>query len=147
MAAATSNREVVERATQALARRDFAALRVVTQPDIAIEWPQSGERIRGLENMIAGIQNYPGGMPTLEDARVIGAEDRWVMTPAFTVLRVEGSGDVYTTVARLTYQNGEVWHLVGISELRNGKIAKQTQFFAAPFEAPEWRSQWVERMD
>ncbi len=129
MAAPTSNREVVERATQALGERDFAVLRELTQPDIVIEWPQSGERIRGLENAIAGIQNYPGGMPTLEDARVIGAEDRWVMTPSFTVLRVEGSGDVYTTVARLTYQNGEVWHLVGIFEIRDGKIAAWRDYF------------------
>ena len=31
-------------------------------------------------------------------------------------------------------------------ELRDGKISKQTTFFAQEFEAPAWRARWVERM-
>jgi hypothetical protein len=29
--------------------------------------------------------------------------------------------------------------------LRDGKIWRDTRYYAEPFEAPEWRAQWVER--
>jgi hypothetical protein len=29
-------------------------------------------------------------------------------------------------------------------EFRNGKVVHETQYFADPFEAPAWRSQWVQ---
>jgi hypothetical protein len=29
---------------------------------------------------------------------------------------------------------------------RNGKVVHETQYFADPFEAPAWRSQWVEHI-
>jgi hypothetical protein len=31
-------------------------------------------------------------------------------------------------------------------EFREGKVVHETQYFADSFEAPAWRSQWVERM-
>jgi hypothetical protein len=31
-------------------------------------------------------------------------------------------------------------------QVRDGKIYRETAYFAAPFEAPEWRAPWVERM-
>jgi hypothetical protein len=36
--------------------------------------------------------------------------------------------------------------MTSIVEFRDGQIIKQTDYFASPFEAPAWRSQWVERM-
>ena len=33
-----------------------------------------------------------------------------------------------------------------IIELRDGKVARETDYYAQPFQAPEWRAQWVERM-
>jgi hypothetical protein len=32
-------------------------------------------------------------------------------------------------------------------EFRDGKVARETQYFADPFEASAWRRPWVERMD
>jgi hypothetical protein len=32
-------------------------------------------------------------------------------------------------------------------EFRDGKVARETQYFADPFEAAAWRAQWVERID
>jgi hypothetical protein len=37
--------------------------------------------------------------------------------------------------------------MTSIVEFRDGQIAKQTDYFATPFEAPAWRSQWVERTE
>jgi hypothetical protein len=45
----------------------------------------------------------------------------------------------------ITY-TGEPVHTVSIMELRDGKVARETHYFAEPFDAPEWRAQWVERM-
>ena len=69
-----------------------------------------------------------------------------MLTPTFAPLRIEGSGDVYTYVGAVTYANGETWQMIQIIELRQGKIAKTTSWYAAPFEAPEWRARFVERV-
>ena len=34
-----------------------------------------------------------------------------------------------------------------ILEFRNDKVSRQTEYFAAPFPAAEWRSQWVEKIE
>jgi len=31
-------------------------------------------------------------------------------------------------------------------EFRSGKVVHETQYFADPFAAPEWRSRWVEKI-
>ena len=56
------------------------------------------ERTRGKANYLALVRNYPGGVGTVEpkSARLVGAEDRWVLTPMFTQLRIEGSGERFT---------------------------------------------------
>jgi hypothetical protein len=33
---------------------------------------------------------------------------------------------------------------VSIMEFRNGKVVHETQYFSDHFEAPAWRSQWVQ---
>ena len=69
------------------------------------------------------------------------------MTPSYTLLRVTGTGDHYTTEQLVHYPNREQWHAIGIFEFRDGKVAKLTNYFAAPFPPAEWRSQWVETME
>jgi hypothetical protein len=31
-------------------------------------------------------------------------------------------------------------------EFRDGKVVYETQYFADPFEAPAWRSKWVQQV-
>jgi hypothetical protein len=33
-----------------------------------------------------------------------------------------------------------------ILELKGGKVWRDARYYAEPFEAPEWRAKWVERM-
>jgi hypothetical protein len=47
----------------------------------------------------------------------------------------------------IDYGDGRVLDFVFISELRDGKMWRDRWYFAEPFEALEWRSQWVERME
>ena len=56
-----------------------------------------------------------------------------------------GAGDRFAVAGQITYPNGETWHIVSLIELRDGKIAKITDYFGAPFEAPAWREPYVEK--
>jgi hypothetical protein len=97
-------------------------------PDFVQEWPQSGERIRGAANALAINRNFPGGMPS--------------MTQRGTVV----AGDLAVMQTELTYADGSRYVGVSLMEFRDGLIVKETDYFAEPFAAPQWRAQWVERM-
>jgi len=140
-----TNREVVQQFVDALVARDLDAQAQVCAPDMVTDYPQSGERFRGWANIRAVAENYPGGLPKDVSGKVIGSEDKWVLGPSFNVLRIEGTGDVYTIIASATYPDGLTWQVMSLIELRNGKVAKTTELYAAPFDAPEWRSRWAER--
>ena|SRR6266478_2007490 len=142
-----SNREVVDRYARAAVERDADTLDQLRHPDYVSEYPQSGERIRGPRNARAILDNYPGGVPPAANVLVKGSEDQWVATPVGTLLRIIGTGDVYTALFTAVYPgDARPWHMMGIFELRDSKVAKETIVFGAPFDPPAWRSKWVERM-
>jgi hypothetical protein len=58
-----------------------------------------------------------------------------------------GGGDVFVVEGTIDYGDGIPVSYVGIGELRDGKIARTTSYFANPFEAPAWRADIVERME
>jgi hypothetical protein len=102
--------------------------------DYVLEMPQSGERIRGRENMRAFQDAYPtepsdSRMLRIRLRRVLVSEGLWV---------AEGVAD---------YPDGRTLNVVIISELKDGRMWRDRWYFAEPFEAPEWRSRWVEQMD
>jgi hypothetical protein len=140
-----SGRAIVEAYGRAIEAKDFDAQEALLADDFVDEMPQSGERIRGKANAMAIARSYPGGVGTVSATRLIGSDDKWVLSPTFNVLRIEGSGDVYTYVGTVTYPSGETWQLIAIVELREGKIARSTSWYAAPFPAPDWRGPFVER--
>ena len=142
-----SNREIVDEFVRAIEAKDIDAQCALLADDFVDEMPQSGERTRGRENYRKIFENYPGGIgtTTAEGRRIIGSEDRWVITPAFNSLRIEGSGDTYTYVGRVRYADGSDWQMIAIVQLRDGKIVRSTTWYAAPFEAPDWRTGFVER--
>lgn len=143
-----SGRAVVEAFIRAVEAKDFDGQAALLADDYVDEMPQSGERTRGKANVRAIIDHYPGGVGTVEGpGHLAGADDRYVMTPSFSILRIEGSGDTFTYSGTVRYANGDLWHLVSIVEVRDGKIAKTTTYYAAPFPAPAWRAPYVERME
>ena len=100
----------------------------VRHQDYTMEMPQSGERFRGRENMRAFQEAYPNP-PNIQLRRVVVREGLWV---------AEGVND---------YGGGQVFTIVAIIELREGKMWRDTRYYGEPFEAPEWRAQWVEQME
>jgi hypothetical protein len=99
--------------------------------DVIQEWPQSGERIRGRANAKAINDNYPA---------MTG------MTPKLSLRRISGEGAHWVVEGTIDYGDGTPVSYVGVTELRDGRIAAVTEYFANPFDAPAWRQQWVERM-
>jgi SnoaL-like protein len=140
-----TNEECVRQYAAASAAHDVAELGGLRHPDWMVSWPQSGERVHGNVAFAEIIANYPGGAPTAEVKRIVGAEDQWVVTPGNTVLKVVGSGDFWWSEWRLSYPNGEVYLVIDLLELRDGLVYRETVYWAAPFEAPDWRAPWVER--
>jgi hypothetical protein len=144
MAGRLTNEEVVRQYAAASAANDAATLARLRHPDWMVEWPQSGERVHGHESWAEIIRHYPGGAPRAELTRVVGTEDRWVVTASNTVARAAGSGDYWWTEWRMTYPDGQTYLVVALLELRDGTIFRETVYWAAPFEAAEWRAPWVE---
>ena len=99
--------------------------------DYAMEMPQSGECIKGRENMRQFQEAFAdhSNPPTIRLRRVVVRKGLWIL---------EGVND---------YGEGQVFTVVAIFELRDGKVWRDTRYYAEPFEAPEWRAQLVERME
>jgi ketosteroid isomerase-like protein len=147
MPAEDTDRELIARYVQALHDQDFETIARLQHPDFVEDYPQSGERIQGRANFRSILEHYPGGLQGDADAsddRVVGGDDRWLMTPTFTMVRVNGAGDVHTAIVKLRYPDGSTWFMVALLELRDGMIARATTFFAPFFDPPEWRSEWME---
>jgi ketosteroid isomerase-like protein len=123
----SGNRAAVQALVAAINARDLEALDQVFTADVVIEWPQSGERIRGEKNR----REIYGRFPSL---------------PTVTPRRVTGSGDVWVLEAGLDYGDGDAYQSVFILEMRDSRIAKETGYWSKPFPAPEWRASWVERI-
>jgi SnoaL-like domain len=120
-------RAALERHWTASAAGNQDAEHEIYHDDAIVEYPQSGERIRGRHNVQALRSQHP--------ARPSG----------FVVRRMLGEGNVWVTEYVITY-DGRPVHTVSIMEFRGGKVARETQYFADPFEPPAWRAQWVEVM-
>ena len=118
-------RTALDRHWAASAAGDLAAEHDIYRDDSICDYPQSGERIRGRANLQALRGHHPS-------------------KPAgFTVKRIVGNNDLWVTEYTITY-DGRPVNTVSIMEFRDGKVFHETQYFADPFEAPPWRSQWVE---
>jgi len=130
------NAAVIERYRQAAESGDMGQLSQIVKEsaadDFVEEWPQSGERIVGVQAFMKINEGYEGATGS---------------SPKMKVRRVSGSGDLYVTEATIDYGDGVPVSYVGIAEFRDGKVRKLTEYFANPFEAPAWRAGIVERME
>ena len=106
---------------------DFQTEHDIYLEDAVLEYPQSGERIRGRRNIQITRSKQPN-------------------KKRFTVRRIIGRDDLWITEFILTYDT-KPSYTVSIMEFKGDKVARETQYFADPFEASRWRAQWVERMD
>jgi hypothetical protein len=120
-------RAALDRHWAASDTNDFEAEHEIYRDDAVLEYPQSGERMRGRRNIQASRSAQPN-------------------KKRFTVRRVLGAADLWVTELVITY-DGVPSYTVSIMEFRHGKVARETQYFGDPFAPGPSRAQWVERMD
>ncbi|OBK40773.1 hypothetical protein A5658_20665 [Mycobacterium sp. 1245111.1] len=106
---------------------DFDTEHEIYRDDAVLEYPQSGERIRGRSN----IQASRTAQPNLK---------------RFTVTCMRGSGDLWVSELVMTY-DGKPSYVVSIMEFEAGHVIRESQYFGDPFEPGPSRAQWVEPMD
>ncbi len=119
-------REALDRHWAASDANDFDAEHAIYREDALLEYPQSGERIRGRPSIRASRAAQPSAK-------------------RFTVRRIVGAGDLWVTEFIIDY-DGRPSFSVSIMEFLDGKVARETQYFADPFEPGASRVRWVERM-
>lgn len=118
-------RAALDRHWKASDANDLEGEHQIYREDAVLDYPQSGERIRGRQ----GIRSSRAAQPSQK---------------RFTVRRIVGTGALWVTEYVLTY-DGRPSHTVSIMEFRDGKVAHETQYFADPFEPGPSRARWVER--
>ena len=120
-------REALTRHWAASDANDFDVEHDIYREDALLEYPQSGERIRGRRNIQASRVAQPS-------------------SKRFTVSRIVGSGALWVTEFILAY-DGRPSYSVSVMEFVDGKVARETQYFADPFEPGPSRAHLVERME
>jgi len=120
-------RAALQRHWAASDANDFATEHQIYRTDAILDYPQSGERIRGRANIQASRTAQPNAK-------------------RFTVRRMLGGGDLWISELVLTY-DGQPFYTVSIMEFEGGEVVRETQYFSDPFEPGPSRAQWVERME
>ena len=141
---AAPHESVMHTLAEVLRTLDWPRLGEVFHADAVLEYPQSGERFRGIANIRAQFENYPdleAGSTELDE--VIGGT-AYALTPMYTVIAVDGSGSRGTAVIRVRYPDGSRWWVLNLYEIRDGLLGRQRTFFAPEFEAPDWRAPFRE---
>jgi hypothetical protein len=119
-------RAALERHWEASDSGDFKVEHEIYREDAVLDYPQSGERIRGRHN--------------IQQSRFVQPNKK-----RFTVRRMIGSGDLWVTEFVLTY-DAIPSYAVSIMEFREGLVAHETQYFADRFDPGPSRANLVERM-
>jgi hypothetical protein len=127
-----------------ITRQDWDRLGEIIHADAVLEYPQSGERFRGLANIRAQFENYPDLGPGQSEVQEIIGGTTYALTPSYTVIGIEGSGSRGTAIIRVRYPDGSLWWAVNVYELRDGRMSRSRTYFAPDFEAPDWRAPYRE---
>ena len=105
---------------------DLEAEHEIYHDDAVLDYPQSGERIRGRR--------------AIQESRTVQPNAK-----RFAVRRTVGNGALWVTEFMLTY-DGVPTYAVSIMEMRDGRVAHETQYFSERFEPGPSRAHLVERV-
>jgi hypothetical protein len=120
-------REALHRHWAASDVDDFVAEHAIYDDSAILEYPQSGERIRGPHDIQASRMAQPN-------------------RKRFDVRRIFGVGGLWISELVLSYDERPIF-VVSIMEFAGGKVVRETQYFNQPFEPGKSRTQWVEPME
>ena len=120
--------EVVRALWERFQARDWDAAAELLAQDVVVDWPQTRERIRGRDRVIAVNRNYPEG---------------WTIR----VLRVVQDGEVAVSEVAVDHVDHGTFHAASFFEVTDGRIMCGTEYWVDPpsGDPPAWRAEWVER--
>jgi hypothetical protein len=95
-------------------------------PDCVIDIPQSGE-VFDRDGVLGMQREFPGGAPKMKLERLTGHGDEWTLEASFDY--GEERFGVFCNVMTLAF--------------KDGKIIRETRYYAEPFEAPEARAKFT----
>ena len=122
-----SARAALQRHWDASDSGDFRIEHEIYRVDAVLDYPQSGERIRGRHN--------------IQSSRFVQPNQK-----RFAVRRIVGSGDLWVSEVVISY-DGIPSYAVSIMEFREGQVAHETQYFADRFDPGPSRAHLVERVE
>jgi hypothetical protein len=117
-------RAALKRHWDASDANDFNVEHEIRREGAVLDYPQSGEQIRGRHN--------------IQESRYVQPNKK-----RFTVRRINGTGDLWVTILS---DDGVPSYTVSIMEFRNGLVAHETQYFASPFDPAPSRAHLIERI-
>ncbi|WFU73393.1 nuclear transport factor 2 family protein [Bradyrhizobium sp. CB2312] len=120
-------RSALQRHWDASDANDFDVEHEIYHEDALLDYPQSGQRIRGRRN--------------IQQSRFLQPNKK-----RFLVRRIIGAGDLWITEFVLSY-DGQPSYAVSIMEFRDGLVNRETQYFAEPFDPAPSRAHLVQRAD
>lgn len=123
------NRQIVERFWRAMGDNDGPGTGRLLHDGFALDWPQSGERIRGRDNFAAVNAHYP-------------AAGRWRFTLQRLVADERGAASEVTVT-----DGARADRALTSFELRDGLIRRMIEYWPEPFTPAPWRAPWVERIE
>ncbi|MHC4053241.1 nuclear transport factor 2 family protein [Bradyrhizobium sp. 25ACV] len=103
---------------------DFEVEHDIYREDAVLDYPQSGERIRGRRN--------------IQESRFVQPNQK-----RFTVRRIVGGGDFWVSEFVLSY-DGVPSYVVSIMEFHDGLVTHETQYFGDRFDPAPSRAHLVE---
>jgi hypothetical protein len=118
-------RAALERHWTASDTGDFETEHDIYREGAVLEYPQSGERIRGRD--------------AIRESRFLQPNRK-----RFTIQRITGSGDLWVSEFILTY-DGVPSFSVSIMEFRDDLVVRETQYFADRFDPAPSRAHLVNR--
>lgn len=107
---------------------DFHHAAALLAEEYLLDWPLTGERIRGRSGFVALNQAYP-------------AYGQW----RFTIDRCLAEANQVVTDVSVT-DGMQSARALTFSTVENGQIVRQVEYWPEPYAAPPWRQPYVERL-
>ncbi|ONK11651.1 nuclear transport factor 2 family protein [Streptomyces sp. MP131-18] len=121
--------EIVQELWARMQARDWAGVGELLAEDVVVEWPVSGERIVGRDNVVAVNAEYPEG---------------W----SIRVLRIVADGAEVVSEVEVPHEAAGLFRAASFWTVADGKVVRGREYWTSPGAdpAPEWRAAYVQRI-
>lgn len=121
----SKNVDLVKSFWQLFSEQKWDQAQALLHSEFVADWPQSRERMHGAQNFIDVNRYYPGNHK-------------------IQIVHAYGIGGMVVTTVWIEADTGQKTFANSYFQIKDEKIFRAEEYWAAPYEAPEWRSNWVE---